>query len=338
MPHTEKVNYHDYLRLDQILSAQDLVSVKAGKPAHDEMLFIVVHQTYELWFKQILTEINSVLDIFNGETVDERHMDLVVSRLGRVNEIMKLLVDQVHIMETMTPLDFLEFRDLLIPSSGFQSMQFRTLENRLGLRRESRLPYNQGNYDALLKTDQRRAIVDIESQASLFDRVEKWLERTPFLQMQGFDFWALYKDTVQSSESLKSFQALFDETSYNEARARGEWRFSYKAIHAALLIQLYRDQPVLQLPFRLLTALADLDEGMTTWRQRHALLARRMLGARVGTGGSSGYQYLREAADKHKIFQDLFQLTTFFVPRSTLPALPVEVEKILGFHYTNSGK
>ncbi|MGZ3723567.1 MAG: tryptophan 2,3-dioxygenase family protein, partial [Bdellovibrionales bacterium] len=108
-------------------------------------------------------------------------------------------------------------------------------------------------------------------------------------------------------------------------------------IHAALLIQLYRDQPALQLPFRLITALMDLDEGFTTWRSRHALMARRMLGSKVGTGGSSGYQYLKDAADKHKVFQDLFQLTTFFVPRSKIPVLPKDVERQLGFFYSSSG-
>lgn len=365
MSSDQKMNYHDYLQIDRLLSAQAPESVKKGQPAHDEMLFIIVHQVYELWFKQILTELGSVLEIFNRDNVDEKLMGLVVSRLARVNEIMKLLIDQVAIMETMTPLDFLEFRDLLIPSSGFQSMQFRTLENRLGLKRESRLQYNQGDYDALLKPEQRPVMTEMEQQPSLFDRVEKWLERTPFLQMQGFDFWKTYKAAVEQglkndleiiarnpalSEadrqrnqmilegSLASFRALFDEKTYGEARAKGEWRLSYKAIHAALLIQLYRDQPVLQLPFRLLTELAELDEWMTTWRQRHALMARRMLGSKVGTGGSSGYQYLKEAADKHKIFQDLFQLTTFFIPRSKLPPLPAEVERELGFSYSNSGK
>ena len=109
-------------------------------------------------------------------------------------------------------------------------------------------------------------------------------------------------------------------------------------MHAALLVQLYRDQPALQLPFRLLTALMDMDELFTTWRHRHALMAKRMLGSKVGTGGSSGYQYLKDAAEKHKVFQDFFQLTTFFVPRSKIPALPPQVERELGFFYANSGK
>jgi len=358
-----KMNYHDYLHIDKLLSCQVPESDKRGKTAHDEMLFIIVHQVYELWFKQILTEVNSVLEIFKSDHIDEKLMDLIVARLQRVVEIQKLLVDQVRIMETMTPLDFLEFRDMLIPASGFQSLQFRVLETKLGLKRENRLKYNQADYDQSLKPEQRPHMRTAEGETNLFERVEKWLERTPFLKMRGFDFWNIYKKTVEDSliadlniiqnnpalagedrkrnqtileGSLASFRALFDEKAYAEARDAGEWRLSYKAIHAALLIQLYRDQPALQLPFRLITALMDVDEWFTTWRYRHALMAKRMLGSKVGTGGSSGFQYLKDATDKHKVFQDLFQLTTFFVPRSKIPVLPAEVQRELGFFYSRS--
>lgn len=357
----KRMNYHDYLQIDHLLSAQKLESSVQGTPAHDEMLFIIVHQVYELWFKLILTEIDSVLKIFSEDKVDEKLMDLIVSRLQRVVAIEKHLVNQVDIIETLTPLDFLDFRDILIPASGFQSQQFRMIETKLGLKREQRLRYNAAEFDQSLKPEHRPVQTDLEKQPSLFDRVEKWLERTPFLKMQGFDFWKLYSKTVEDvlnhdlsiiqqnpnldaadrqrnqmilQGSLDSFHALFDETKYNAARAEGQWRLSYKAVHAALLIQLYRDQPALQLPFRLLSALQDMDEHFTTWRQRHALMAKRMLGAKVGTGGSSGFQYLKDAADKHKVFGDLFQLTTFFVPRSKLPVLPKDVERELGFHYS----
>lgn len=359
---SNRMNYHDYLHLDQLLTCQKLESSIRGEHAHDEMLFIIVHQVYELWFKQILTEIESVLAIFNQNTVDERLMDLIVARLNRVVEIEKHMVDQVRIMETMTPLDFLEFRDLLIPASGFQSRQFRRLETRLGLKRDARLRYNQSDFDQALKPEQREEMHQLEREPTLFDRVEKWLERTPFLKMKGFDFWNIYTRAVEdtmtrdlsiiqsnpalsdadrarneaiSKASLDGFYALFDERRYEQAKLAGEWRLSYPAIHAALFIQLYRDQPALQLPFRLITALQDTDEWFTTWRQRHALMARRMLGSKIGTGGSSGSQYLKDAADKHKVFADLFQLTTFFVPRSKLPPLPAPVERELGFHYVN---
>jgi len=354
------LNYDDYLKVSDLLKLQKPKSDEIGRKAHDEMLFIIVHQAYELWFKQILTEINSVLELFSHERLDERYMEVIHARLSRVCEIQKLLVDQVKILETMTPLDFLDFRDLLIPASGFQSFQFRLLEMKLGLKREERLKYNDADFDKSLKPEQAEQVREIEKQPSLFDQVERWLERTPFLSMKGFDFWKTYQTSVENTlrddlnvihnnaglsdefkkknimmleQSLQSFRLLFNEQAYEESRKQGAWRFSYKAIHAALLIQLYRDQPVLQLPFRVLTALQDMEEWLTTWRQRHALMVRRMLGMRVGTGGSSGAQYLNQAADKHKVFQDLFQLTTFFLPRSKIPTLPREVEKELGFYY-----
>ena len=362
---SRKMNYQDYLQIDKLLDCQKLESTAVGRPAHDEMLFIIIHQVYELWFKQILTEIESVLTIFNEPSIDEKLMDLIVARLQRVVEIQKLLIDQVRVLETMTPLDFLEFRDLLIPASGFQSLQFRLIETRLGLKRDQRLKYNQADFDQSLQPQQRPDIARAENEANLFERIEKWLERTPFLRVAGFNFWQTYKTTVEESlkhdlkiidenpalgpedrarnvailnQSLLTFRALFDENAYANSRTTGEWRLSYTAVHAALLIQLYRDQPALQLPFRLLTALMDVDEGFTTWRHRHALMARRMLGSKVGTGGSSGYQYLKDATEKHKVFQDLFQLTTFFLPRSKIPVLPKEVERELGFFFSQSAK
>lgn len=354
------LNYDDYLKVGDLLKLQKPKSEAAGRNAHDEMLFIIVHQAYELWFKQILTELDSVLKMFSRDNLDERYMEVIHARLSRVCEIQRLLVDQVKILETMTPLDFLDFRDLLIPASGFQSFQFRLIEMKLGLKREERLKYNDQDFDKSLKDDQAKQVAEFEKQPSLFESVERWLERTPFLSMKGFDFWKTYQASVEKTlqddlamihknvelgeefkkknilmleSSLQSFRLLFNEKAYEESRKTGAWRFSYKAIHAALLIQLYRDQPVLQLPFRVLTALQDMEEWLTTWRQRHALMVRRMLGSRVGTGGSSGAQYLNQAADKHKVFQDLFQLTTFFLPRSKIPELPKEVQKELGFYY-----
>lgn len=120
--------YADYLQLDKILNAQSLRSAEYGKPAHDEMLFIIVHQTFELWFKQILHELDSVRAMFRAERIDEKNIGVAVSRLLRITEIQKVMISQFQILETMTPLDFLEFRDLLSPASGFQSVQFRLLE------------------------------------------------------------------------------------------------------------------------------------------------------------------------------------------------------------------
>ena len=141
MSNKKLLNYADYLKLETILNSQDLKSAEGGTPAHDEMLFIIIHQVYELWFKQVLHELDSVLDVFGQDSVDESNVSLAVSRLDRIIEIQKVLIDQIRILETMTAMDFLEFRDDLFPSSGFQSAQFRVLENKLGLQPNERINY-----------------------------------------------------------------------------------------------------------------------------------------------------------------------------------------------------
>lgn len=351
------VNYADYLKLDDILKPHHLRSEEFGEKAHDENLFITVHQAYELWFKHIIIEIDSILDIFKNEKIHEKQMSLITSRLKRVNDIFRLIVQQIPILETMTPLDFLDFREYLYPASGFQSLQFRLIENKLGLKREQRIAYNKESYEKSLRPDEQQPALKAERERNLFDSVENWLSRTPFLKTEGFEFWSLYRKAVekmfdedeqivrqnsllgkeeidrnlkQIESSREIFKSLFSEADYN---AQKNWRLSYSALHAALFIQLYRDQPVFQSPFRLLTELIDLEENLAEWRYKHALMAQRMLGTKIGTGGSSGSQYLKAATEQHRIFNDLTQLTTFFIPRSRLPKLPKNVEAKLGFIY-----
>ena len=114
---------------------------------------------------------------------------------------------------------------------------------------------------------------------------------------------------------------------------RGEKRLSHKSTKAALLIFLYRDEPILHSPFNLLSRLMDIDELFTTWRQRHAIMVHRMIGGKIGTGGSSGHKYLKSTSDKHKVFSDLSDLSTFFIRRSALPTLPENIKKSLGYSF-----
>jgi tryptophan 2,3-dioxygenase len=132
---------------------------------------------------------------------------------------------------------------------------------------------------------------------------------------------------------MASFEAAFDANKWAELVRAGKRRLSHRAFLAALLINLYRDEPIFQLPFRFLTTLVDIDEGFTAWRQRHALMAHRMIGGRIGTGGTAGHEYLAAAARRHRVFTDLFDLPTFFIPRSALPPLPAEVAEQMGFRY-----
>lgn len=352
--------YADYLHLEKILTAQTPRSTAFGQPAHDELLFITVHQVFEIWFKQILHELDSVREMFLGNYVDEKNIGVAVSRLERISTIQEVMIEQFRILETMTPLDFLEFRDFLSPASGFQSVQFRLIENKFGLKRESRLDFNNTSYEKRLSDAHQHLALQSEQEPSLFDLIQNWLERTPFLNFGNFDFWENYKRAVdtmlaqdrriieqnptltdeektrelaQLSRTIENFAALFDEEKHNELVRSGARRLSYTAFKAALLIMLYRDQPILHLPFRFLTALIDIDELFSTWRYRHSIMVQRMIGTKIGTGGSSGHAYLKNTVDAHRIFLDLFNLSTFLIPRSALPPLPEEVQRELGFFF-----
>src|SRR5210317_2128838 len=191
------VHYDKYLQLNKILDAQKLRSGEFDQPAHDEMLFIIVHQVYELWFKEILHDLDSVMKLFSEGAVLERDLGTAIARLDRVVKIQKILVDQIDILETMTPLDFLDFRHYLLPASGFQSFQFRQLEVMLGLKRERRISYTQCSYSGVFSDKEQQILDELEKGDSMFDLVEKWLERTPFLQFEAFDFVEEYKKSVR---------------------------------------------------------------------------------------------------------------------------------------------
>ncbi len=356
-------HYSDYLQLGKLLDSQHPRSGKDGEAAHDEMLFIIIHQAYELWFKQILHEVGSVLPLFKKKTLDEARMGFIVARLERVVEIQRILVDQLTILETMTPLDFLDFRDYLVPASGFQSVQFRLIEIALGLRQRDRTPLSADAYRTRLTDAEREKLEAVEAQPSLVELVEDWLERIPFLDVDGYDFWGDYQGAVaqmlendaeiirnnsmlsesektdqlgQLADTEKGFQVLIDRDEHNRLREDGERRLSHRATSAALFIELYRDYPALQLPHKLLRLLVDVDELFTAWRQRHVIMVHRMIGSKIGTGGSAGHRYLRSAAQKHRVFTDLFDLPTFLIKRSALPTLPDEVSNKLRFNYEDA--
>src|SRR4030095_12229205 len=135
--------------------------------------FIITHQTYELWFKQILHELDAVLAIMGQPVVPERELGQVLHYLERIVVIQRVLVEQIGILETMTPLDFLDFRDLLAPSSGFQSVQFRHIENKLGLQRTQRLTYNAMPYESTLSSSSQHQVRAMEGKLDLFTLIEQ---------------------------------------------------------------------------------------------------------------------------------------------------------------------
>jgi tryptophan 2,3-dioxygenase len=329
------VYYPDYLQLDKILGAQAPESDKHGVEAHDEMLFIVIHQAYELWFKQVLYEVGSVIDMFADHHVDDNGGELnkAVHRLERVKTILGVLVHQMDVMETMTPLDFLDFRDLLRPASGFQSMQFKVLEARLGLRMEKR--FGRQYYTSQLKPEHKAEIEALEKLPTLLELVNAWLERMPFLEAkywpQGapsfFDHLGkLYNSTLVQGEEGNT--ALWNKIFVEGDPDR---QLSPAACRSALFIMLYRDEPIFQQAFRFLQALLDIDEGMASWRGRHINMVHRMIGLRVGTGGSTGKAYLKGAMDSHYIFSEIADLSSFLFERRKLPTLPTALKEAVSF-------
>jgi len=362
--------YHEYLQLDKILTANAprcAEYCQDPEAAHDEHLFITIHQAYELWFKQILFELDSCIVLLGGDILDDRELLKIVSRLQRICKILKLLNEQFTVLDTMTPMNFLDFRKFLKPASGFQSIQFRLLENKLGLLSKQRMRYNKQEYTKVLRPEHEEYVLREQHKCkySLFDAIEKWLERFPYLQSHDWSFWTQYKAAVNDyileekqlylnhvhmdgdnaemkkrieceldhayQQHVATFNAIFDEKKYCQLRDEGKVRLSYTALQAALMIQLYREEPVLQMPFRVLELSMEVDNMLTQWRNAHALMVHRMLGSKMGTGGSSGFHYLRTAAVHHKVFTDFFNLSTYMIPKSNLPPLPNSLKFFMNF-------
>ncbi len=337
------VYYSEYLQLDKILNAQQLESDKTDREhAHDEMLFIIIHQSYELWFKQVLYEVGTVLDVMGQPDIKDSSPDLFVvnHRLKRVNVIFQTLIGKIDILETMTPLDFLDFRNMLRPASGFQSIQFKLLEALLGLRMENR--HMQEYYISQLKPEDVEIIRAVEKKKPLIDLINEWLERMPFFDDKSFwpgwdgnslhDFWKKYLEQYNNSlqPAEKANYNRFEEMIVSSEKKPGQ-SLSPKARRAALFIMLYRDYPLLQLPFNLINNLMELDENISTWRYRHIHMVHRMIGNRTGTGGSTGKDYLTGALNKHYIFAEFAELTSFLIERRNLPQLSDKLKARLGF-------
>ncbi|MEO6221313.1 MAG: tryptophan 2,3-dioxygenase family protein [Ginsengibacter sp.] len=360
MAKEKSMYYNDYLQLNKILDAQHPESFKEGnEPAHDEMLFIIVHQAYELWFKQILFEMDFVMQVFTKEKIDDNSEDLnlVRHRLNRIIRILELLSQQITLLDTMTPLDFLEFRNLLTPASGFQSVQLRVVEAKLGLQMENRHEkeyYKRTNEGGFEKKDFEK-INEIESDTTLLQLINNWLERLPFFEDdlwlnyqnqfpvndQLHPFWSdyrnIYKNGLTENEAAKihDFDFIFFEQkneNFNKAEIQIKSAFSAKAVQSALFIMLYRDFPVFQTSYQILDSLVEIDHQMATWRHKHLVMVRRMIGLRMGTGNTSGRGYLEGALNSHYIFKDIAGLSTFLIERKKIPKLPEELIRKLSYN------
>jgi tryptophan 2,3-dioxygenase len=243
------LTYGSYLKIPELLSLQQL---RSDPPVHDEMLFIVVHQAYELWFKQLLFELETVRDaMLDGDAARARHL------LVRAHAIERVLIEHIEVLQTMTPQDFLEFRAVLTPASGFQSAQFRELEFLSGLKDE-------------------RFLEDLAASPTERDRLARRLDE-PTL-------W----DAFVAMLTSWGFPMPGDD----------------EEVRAASLLAMAREQGE---AFAVSEGLLDHDEALARWRYLHVLMVEREIGAKRGTGGSSGVGYLRSTLDK-RCFPQLWGL------------------------------
>ena len=363
------VYYSEYLHLDKILNAQHPKSAEAGKEAHEEMLFIIVHQAFELWFKQVRHELSSIIESLHKDRIDDYtdEMSIIVQRLYRVIKIINLMNAQFEVLETMKPLNFLDFRSHLYPASGFQSKQFRIVEAMLGLKMDHRhMPEHYKNVKAHAGGFQQQDYEEItayENNLSVLQGVKNWLSRIPFFHPElwkgykpGFpgdivsdnpflsDYYHLYQQSQQelSAGSLKEYRAKQDATTPDTSSTdnfkkifieEGAQHFSPKEMSAALFIQLYGQHPMLHLPFEILNSLIEIDDLLSMWRYRHYAMVKKMIGSSPGTGGTEGAGYLLGAVQKNRVFADLLMLPTFFIERNRLPKLPAKLKDLLEFNH-----
>ena len=277
------LSYNKYLRVADLIGLQDCLSAPEH---HDELLFITIHQAYELWFKQILHEIDAAITLLN-----EDRLAAAARTLRRVVEIEKLLVNQIHLLETMTPISFLGFRDQLNPASGFQSMQFREIEFVSGLKQQSLLS-------------------EFREDEFARGRLQKRFE-APSLG-----------DAFYSALRTRGLDAPAGEDSSNDQERRERYG---KRTQAVLEILTHFEERFEE--FQLAEALLEHDEYFSLWRSHHIKMVERMVGTKRGTGGSEGVGYLQTTLDK-KFFPELWEARTHLDTKHGAAGCPFAKEEI----------
>lgn len=337
-----RMTYGNYLQLDELLSLQSGPEGHEPAPSNHEMHFIVVHQAFELWFKQVNRELEDALNLMNVPEVDEKQIPVIVSHLERCSEIFRLLASQWKVMETLSPQDFLAFRDRLGTSSGFESWQMRTLEMLLGLKSEQRIGgmdpmihnrklHSEGKLSDSVMANMNR----IDQLPSLNDVLLRWLARTPVNGVSG-DLGVLrsfvdghLSAMTEHGESVIAHMVKIGHGTEEVIRPRIEAGIQgatdfllpegevVPARAGLLFIESFRELPLLSWPRRLIDTMVDLEQAMLLFRSHHARMVERMIGRRMGTGGSSGVDYL-DMTLKYRIFTDLWAVRTMLVKRDAL--------------------
>ncbi len=350
--------YWDYLRLDELLALQGGLPEAPADGDSEEVLFITVHQVFELWFKLALTELRAARDLFGHPVVHEQMLSGVVNRFERVTTILRLGAQHFELIETISLRRYLEFRTKLMPASGFQSAQVRCMEILLGLDESERVPLGavQDPMQSLRDPDGSessayRAVAAARADTpTLLTALEGWLERTPidgvpydapgaeealrgfaerYLAAQAREIEAACEHAVaiaRSDGEREKLRAMYD-AEYERARAflnpsseeGGARRARIRA--AMIFIETYRDLPLLAWPREVLAKLIELEQAFLVFRQRHARMVERVIGRRPGTGGSEGVDYLDQTALRYRIFRDLWAVRTLMIRPGATPPL-----------------
>ena len=348
-------SYWDYIRVEELLRLQGGLGDDDAKLTNHEVTFITVHQVFELWFRLVIRELESLRGVFAQPVVPEQAMATAARGLDRVKRIFVVANDHWQVMESLNTRDYLDFRDKLFPASGFQSAQMREIEILLGLDDDDRVGLGgKGGWIEALRSDDgspspalervRRRLA--QDDPSLRESVDAWLHRTPIRGSQPFDpgddavvdgFIRDYLDQVRSvvRESLEErLDVRLDASEKEAVRARYAKEIAdaeawldpadarRRRIRAAILfIESYRALPLLAGPRQVLDQLVETEQAILIFRQRHARMVERIIGRRVGTGGSSGVDYLDATAVAYRVFKDLWSARTFLLRRDALPAL-----------------
>ncbi len=339
-------SYWDYIRTEELLALQGGLEGDESRLTNDEVVFVVVHQVDELWFKLLLRELVAVRDLLARETVPEQALASAVRSLRRGVVLLHQLTAQFELMETLTTRDYLNFRDKLSPASGFQSAGLREIEVLLGLTDAERLPLGPGyDFKAALRGEGGEAtpaLARVEARErdlpTLRGALDAWLARTPIQGSRPGDpddeavvtaFLDAYLQATadamraagQGGERLE--RGLASARAYLLAEdAPPHERALRRRVRAALVfIESYRELPLLAWPRELLDALVALEQAMTVFRARHARMVERVIGRRAGTGGSAGVAYLDQTALTYRVFSDLWAARTLLLPEDALPPL-----------------
>jgi tryptophan 2,3-dioxygenase len=344
--------YWDYIRVEELLRLQGGIEDDESRLSDHEVLFITVHQVFELWFKLALRELTSLRDLFARDPVPEESLCGAVKGLDRLIRIFRVASAHFDVVESLNTRDYLDFRDKLFPASGFQSAQMREIEVLLGMKDEDRLGLGaEGRYLEALKDPGgspspalERVRRRMRDEPTLLAAVGRWLERTPIHGSQpeepgdGSVVDAFLEDYLGAlEESLAGTRETVlaaggADPDAVRARFDGELQqaraflmtedLTLRRIRASILfIESYRELPLLAWPREVLARLIEFEQGLVMFRQRHARMVERVIGRRVGTGGSSGVDYLDETATRYRVFKDLWAVRTYQLPAEDLPPL-----------------